>query len=242
MRLKKKSLFCAFTALATLAGFLVGGSGARADPLRFGVDITRSSQAPGQSVFGSAQFDAYDPHVSPSTLVPGEVRISIYANETRASVDAIAFNTDLSLSPSRIILPTGWTLSAQTQVNGLGKFSWLAIGDPSVFTPFALISIYGVGANMPLSHILLSSQSSASDTAFLPTLVAAEVNNNFDLRATNFGEHWIYAPAAVAVATPEPSTLVLAAVCFCSLAGGCAIRRRTRAEKISGYGGADKSG
>jgi hypothetical protein len=218
---------------------------------------------PGGRAPGTVQIEAYDGNgANGGGLNPGEVRLifdtkntgfaplSVNTANNLIGVQAVAFNTDLSLSPSQIHVPTGWMVaqnftnySASTDRETpssffLGQFSWGA-GTVSSIQGAMSILITGLGANATLNHFVFDStlmQNPPPGPIFESAAFAANaVGLSFGADGANVSSGWLATNANGASAdgegpwqTPEPTTLALASVGLVGLLGRRVLLRGAR--------------
>lgn len=120
-------------------------------------------------------------------------------------LDVIGFNSAVSLSPSQITLPTGWTLSQHGVLGGFGTFDWVATAtDPAYRSRNVMVLIDGLGTAADFHTFANLSAGGPEGAANFVGHVAgypATAPNGFST------DHWIGGAIA---ASPEPSALALA--------------------------------
>jgi hypothetical protein len=207
--------------------------------------------AAGSSVHGDAYYSiSFNGQVGVTTypdnqngpLQPGQARIEFNvqwfsSGAQPEGADAVAFNTDLHLSPSQIVVPKGWTLTPNAVVPGLGTFSWeLRAANPGI-DPIIDVTINGLGSTAA-SHFWLPSVVAPGSTA-TPAMFAFhdyaidyyQGPNQPWLRVPQGSdESWfsISGPPQFSIvhSAPEPSALVLAGLGLGGWIGCRAWRRR----------------
>jgi hypothetical protein len=242
------------------AALLCAPRPARADYLSAQVPLDPAGTPSGSS-WGTVQVEGYD-GVGPAGggLSAGQVRITFepnfgpqpasgvagLINYTNQGFQALAFNTDLSLSASQISLPVSWhafpSVWLGEQVNGTytsyGKYSW-ALGTTTNFQNSPIL-ISGLGANATPAHFLFPSDGSGPPGGPNAVALSADfaglwtsINFSNDFGASSSSQ-WFVSNASAAVggepptSTPEPSALALAGFGLAALLGRRVLRRRGR--------------
>jgi hypothetical protein len=216
---------------AALAILLVAWSPARGD------QMFSFSAAGSVSIAAYPNSDFY----GGNALQFGQARITfdggwISSGAQPESLDTVAFNTDLKLSPSQISVPQGWTLAPNGVVPGFGRFSWVAqTQNPHLNDIIVPITIGGLGNNAAASHFFQSSvvtgSASASPAyfAFHDAVIDYYEGPNNPWLSVPQGQDtaWFTVdprPPAV-TSSPEPSALILCSVGLAGLVGRRMLRR-----------------
>lgn len=239
------------TALLSLVALPVVVTAVRADFIEYGFWMTMSDRLPPNAAYGAfgVMTDNGKPgyHV-PSAVMPGQVILSFVPLDRQLAfdfqpvkgnwgIDAVAFNTNLNLSPAQIALPPGWALSQDRTMNGFGTFSWVArVTDPKYRVGndnWINVVISGLGDQADLGRFTFASQvDPRSPTPQFPAFFAAHVSGGTPAAANGFiTEQTI---AGIIVGAPEPSALAL---CGVGLAVVCAGRALISAREKSRKGG-----
>ena len=222
----------------------------RADFVNFASFVNDSNRLPAGQAYGLINVSADNgnpgPH-RPDIVQPGQVRISFNAQQASGlyifsplngnwGIDAVAFNTNLNLTPGQFTLPTGWTLSHNGSMDGFGKFTWVAYatdpkyrGHPLPNVPDDEISVLisGLGSDAAYRHFTFLSQpdppwnAMPQGDAYFALHTSGLVPSSLD----NFITEQTIAAAVAAPDTPEPSTLLLGALGVAGTGMICARRR-----------------
>lgn len=230
--------------LLTLVAVPIAVCTARADFIENGYWMTMSDRLPSGTPYGAFSYAADNGkpgyHV-PSVVAPGQILLSylpmpqVWKFDFHPvpgiwGVDAVAFNTDLSLSPAQIQLPTGWTPSHNDSMNGFGTFTWVARAtDPKYRNGdnWLNLVISGLGDKADLRHFTFNSQvDPRGPTPQTPAFYAAHVSGGTATAADGFiTEQTI---AGTIVGAPEPSTLAICGLGMAAIGAAHALRRYRR--------------
>jgi hypothetical protein len=135
-----------------------------------------------------------------------------YGTLENFGIDRVAFNTKLTLAASQIAGPVDWAVSADSQLNGFGNFSWNVQKQkgPDRLNPVVVtITDLGTGA-IPANFLVLSTQKNGKAPPQGATVFAAHVAGFSGTEANNFTDgHFIGDDPPRVTDSPEPSSLVL---------------------------------
>ena len=167
-------------------------------------------------------------------------------------IRAVGFNTDLTLSEGQISMPSGWKLRPDRFMGGFGRFAWQAHGKAKDRQDPLVVTINELGADAALEHFLIPSATSTGGVPpegpvyFAARIGGFDLNDDFfDTTRHVVGTGYPMPPPIIdpevptdpipggvqgpgpgqEVESPEPSTLLLAAL---GAAGLCAARSRRR--------------
>lgn len=181
--------------------------------------IFDQSNVLGSGNYGTVHLEAYTGPAGSSFngLLAGQVRftvtapfLSIYGNPSRArnyGLDQFAFNTDLSILASQIVVTTtggtnlNWTTQFNRNVSSFGRFSILAKGTGKSRGNPIVVTISGLGDNATLNHFLFPSTGRNGGTYFAAHLGGFPCPPN---------SHFIGVSDVTCV--PEPASWMLAVV------------------------------
>jgi hypothetical protein len=240
-------------ALLSLVALPMAVTLARADFIEYGFWMTMSDRLPPNAAYGAfgVMTDNGKPgyHV-PSAVMPGQVILSFLPLDREAAfdfhgvkgnwgIDALAFNTNLNLSPAHIALPPGCALSQDRTMNGFGTFSWVArVTDPKYRVGnnnWINVVISGLGDQADLGRFTFASHvDPRSPTPQFPAFFAAHVSGGTPTAADGFiTEQTI---AGDIVGAPEPAALTLCGVGLAAVCAGRALIRAGREKSRKGGG------
>jgi MYXO-CTERM domain-containing protein len=220
-------LFRTYRPAATLAALLFAPVVARGDYMTQTMALNPGGPP---NIAGSVQVEAYDGNgAAGGGLSAGQVRLTYTmpaidppsGGIAFAGLQSVAFNTDLSLTPSQITLPSGWSTANNAAVGSLGSFNWVA-GTGGALQNNVSVLISGLGANATLSHFTLPFQGTGNPAPPTPNLFAGQwVDLSFDSTGPHFASEAVVANGSSSPA-PEPSALALAGFGL----AGLVVRRR----------------
>jgi hypothetical protein len=217
--------------LLILANLLLGASHARADWIGGQTTLTLSDTLPVRSEqlggYGTAGILINRGPWGTSDFPAGSAQVQFVADSWNGQygpnqkngipqLDAVAFNTDLALSPTQIIAPPGWILTQNAPIAG---FSWEATSTAPQYNSEAMwLTITSLGSNASLWDF----QNYADRTGITPlppaVYFAAHISGITPSAATDFAtEQWVF--STIPPPLPEPSALVLAGLGVVGLFG-----------------------
>jgi hypothetical protein len=221
--------------LLALALLAMGPSLALADYISQTEALTSTTAGFG----GDVQIEAYDGvGAAGGGLSAGQVRLTFEQTKgasgkagkgAASGLQAVAFNTDLTLSSGQISLPASWSLSKDTAFSSLGTFSYVGSTASKLQNPVTVL-ISGLGTNATANHFLTAYPGSVTAPS-LPTadLFAAQWSPPGGGTAQTLftaGPTETPPPTGLGGApTPEPTSLALAS---CALGALLATRLRRR--------------
>ncbi len=214
--------------IATLITGLISASPVSADYVSQTVILDQSNALKDGVAYGGVLVEAYDGlGVSGGGLNAGEVRLTFSANvvddyvslKKSFGIDRVGFNSDLAISAGQIATPAGWKLKNNKNMDGFGKFAWIAHGPGDRLNPLTLL-INGLGADATPEHFLIGSAGKSGPPSQGAVYFAAHVAG-FTVLCDDISSHFIggsdvgadFPPppegSGEVRPTPEPTSLLM---------------------------------